>query len=529
MTRQSRVIQVEGLASMQTPTIEFFSGRTPAWTLVTSLCVIALLRIFRTRRHALPFPPGPKGLPIIGNALDMPNKNAWLTYSRWGRKYDSDIVHAEFLGTHVIVLNSAKAVHELFEKRSSIYSDRPPLPSLTHLIRMSWNIAFLPYGPRWRTWRKVFHEYFHPNASRQYRPQELKAARQLLENLLRTPEQYGHHLRFMSGQVIMGIAYGINIAPRDDPYVSLAESALHAIEAASIKGWTFDMLPFYMRLPWWVPGAGFKKEAARLAPEVDEMVNKPYQTVKDALAAGVAVPSVAASMITNLREKPSHEDELTSKAVPATMYIGGADTTAAALLTFFLAMVLHPDAQKRAQKEIDSVVGSGRLPDFDDEKSLPYVSAMVEEVLRWHPVAPIAVPHRLVKDDVYDGYFLPAGSIVIGNAWAMLHDESVFPEPSQFRPERFLDPKVKPLDAGFGFGRRICPGRFMARSSMWIAIASVLAVYDISPVIDGNGVPQIPKEEYTEGIVSYPAEFACTIRPRSNQAEGLIVASKDTA
>jgi len=60
---------------------------------------------------------------------------------------------------------------------------------------MSWNIAFLPYGPRWRSWRKVFHEYFHPSASRQYRPQELKAARQLVENLLRTPEQYGHHLR----------------------------------------------------------------------------------------------------------------------------------------------------------------------------------------------------------------------------------------------------------------------------------------------------------------------------------------------
>jgi len=60
---------------------------------------------------------------------------------------------------------------------------------------MSWNIAFLPYGPRWRSWRKVFHEHFHPSASRQYQPRELRAARQLLENLLRTPERYGHHLR----------------------------------------------------------------------------------------------------------------------------------------------------------------------------------------------------------------------------------------------------------------------------------------------------------------------------------------------
>ncbi|KAF8262577.1 cytochrome P450 [Lactarius quietus] len=447
----------------------------------------------------------------------MPSKNQWLTYSLWGKQYNSDIVHATALGTHIIVLNSAKAVHELFEKRSSIYSDRPPLPSLTHLIRMNWNIAFLPYGPRWRNWRKVFHDHFHPNASRQYRPRELKAARQLLVNLLRTPENYGEHLRFMSGQVIIGIAYGIDIAPHDDPYVSLAEKALQAVESASIIGWTFDMLPFYMHLPWWFPGASFKKEAAKWAPHIDDMINKPYQTVKDALAKGAAVPSVAASMITSLREKPSGEDELTSKA------------TVAALLTFILAMVLHPDAQIKAQMEIDNVIGVNRLPDFGDETSLPYVSALVKEVMRWHPVAPIAVPHRLVTDDVYEGYLLPAGSMVIGNAWAVLHDEAVFPEPSQFRPERFLDPNVKLPEAVYGFGRRICPGRFMARSSMWITVASILAAFEIRPITDDAGVPQIPREDYNPGIISYPDAFACAIRPRLKYTEELVVASLNMA
>jgi len=328
----------------------------------------------------------------------------------------------------------------------------------------------------------------------------------------------------------MGIAYGIEIAPHDDPYVSLAEKALHAVEAATITGWTFDMLPFYIHLPWWFPGAGFKKKAEKLAPHIDEMVNKPYQTVKDALATGLAVPSVAASMIASLHENPSREDELTSKAVPATMYIGGADTTVAALLTFFLAMVLHPDAQRRAQTEIDNVVGTGRLPDFGDEVSLPYVSALVNEVMRWHPVAPVAVPHRLVMDDIYEGYFLPAGSIVIGNTWAVLHDERVYPEPGRFRPERYLDSNLKPPDAVFGFGRRICPGRYMARSSMWITIASVLAAFEISPVVDSDGIPQLPKEEYSAGSIAYPEAFVCRIRPRSKRAEELIVSSsKDVA
>ena len=84
----------------------------------------------------------------------------------------------------------------------------------------------------------------------------------------------------------------------------------------------------------------------------------------------------------------------------------------------------------------------------------------------------------------------------------MLHDDAVFPEPLRFRPERFLDRKVKRPDVGFGFGRRVCPGRFMARSSMWIAVASVLAAFEISPVVDGRGVPQIPKEAYSVGVIS---------------------------
>ena len=142
-TRQSLFISKQFITGVEMPTsMQFYSTCASPWTLVFSFCTIVLLHIFR-RRPVLSFPPGPKGLPILGNALDMPCRNPWLTYSQWGKScstyfslhsvecvhylfgtIDSDIVHANYLGTHVIVLNSANAVHELFEKRSSIYSDR---------------------------------------------------------------------------------------------------------------------------------------------------------------------------------------------------------------------------------------------------------------------------------------------------------------------------------------------------------------------------------------------------------------------
>ena len=89
----------------------------------------------------------------------------------------------------------------------------------------------------------------------------------------------------------------------------------------------------------------------------------------------------------------------------------------AALQRFFVAMSLYPDVQKKAQAELDAVVGPHRLPEFGDRESLPYICALVKELLRWHVVTPICVPHRVVADDEYNGYHIPAHSTIIGNTW----------------------------------------------------------------------------------------------------------------
>ncbi|KAF8883974.1 cytochrome P450 [Infundibulicybe gibba] len=125
-----------------------------------------------------------------------------------------------------------------------------------------------------------------------------------------------------------------------------------------------------------------------------------------------------------------------------------------------MAMALYPDAQRTAQAELDSVVGKTSLPEFTDRDSLPYVNAITKELLRWHNVAPLAVPHMTTIDDEYDGYFIPKGSTIIGDSWSILHDPETYDQPLEFRPERFLkdgkiDPSVQGAEvAAFGFGRR---------------------------------------------------------------------------
>ena len=123
-------------------------------------------------------------------------------------------------------------------------------------------------------------------------------------------------------------------------------------------------------------------------------------------------------------------------------------------------MTLNPEAMKKAQEELDRVVGKGELPDFSHKDRLPYIDALVKEVLRWSPSVPLSLPNRATQDDVYRGFFIPGGAIVIQNVWAISRDPSIYPDPETFNPDRFLkDGKINPLvlnpeDRVFGAGRR---------------------------------------------------------------------------
>ena len=90
------------------------------------------------------------------------------------------------------------------------------------------------------------------------------------------------------------------------------------------------------------------------------------------------------------------------------------------MLSFFMAMALHPEVQKKAQAELDLVVGPNRFPQYNDRDALPYVNAIVREALRWQNVAPLGLAHRSISDDEYDGYFIPEGTIILTNVWSVL-------------------------------------------------------------------------------------------------------------
>ncbi|KAI0629120.1 cytochrome P450 [Trametes polyzona] len=493
------------------------------YVLVIAVLVLVGARILLTRRNSsrLPLPPGPRPLPLIGNVLDFPKVHLGREFRALSDKY-GDVTYLKVLGQSVILIGSYEAACELLEKRSANYSDRPQ-SVMVKMTNLDWIFVFKDYGAEWRRYRRELHNCFVPDMMARYYPIQRRITHELLRNLLERPADFSAHIKFSFAAIVLRIVYGLDASQGDRKYYHLVERLATIAEDISTPGrHIVEAFPSMQYLPSWFPGTGFRELAAGWKKELASIRDYLYDTAKEAMTSS----SVKESVITKFREA-NLEEEL-ARNVTATIYASGADTTNAAVHAFILAMAMHPDAQLKAQTELDAIVGPGRLPDFSDQSSLPYVTALVKEVLRWHVVAPIGVPHRSVADDEFNGYHIPAGSIVIPNQWAMSRDPSHYPDSENFDPGRFLtegklDPTVRdPADFVFGFGRRICPGRHFAEASLFITCASILHTLQIAPPLDEHGVPKKLEANINSLAVSHLLPFECRIVPRNVRMEGLI-------
>ncbi|KAJ6504480.1 cytochrome P450 [Mycena vulgaris] len=340
-----------------------------------SVAALALWKWSSQHKRTLPLPPGPLKLPLVGNLFDMPSKFEWETYMKWSQIYNSNIIHL---------------VHEI-----------------------------------WRKYRRLSHQAFNATAARNYRPKERAASHEVLRRLLRDPDNVMEHLSHMAGDIIMSVAYGINVLPENDPYIELAKEAVHTLVIASVPGrFLVDALPVLKYVPDWLPGAGFKRTAKTWHKLARAMIDSPFAHAKRAIAAGNAPASFTSVLLGKI------DDSESVKAIAGNIQS-------------------NPEAQKKAQLEIDSVVGNGRLPDFDDEDSLP---------------------PKLV---------------------------AMYPDAYVFNADRFLldgkpNPAVRNPDAAFGFRRSI-----------------VLAAFDIRKAIGDDGQIIEPAYEYFPGLVSLTSRPGC--------------------
>ncbi|KAF8989702.1 cytochrome P450 [Cyathus striatus] len=481
---------------------------------------LAAKLFFQSGNSKNKLPPGPKGYPIIGNLLDMPSGDEVFVWKKWRDQW-GPLNSVTTFGRTIVVANSYKVAYELCEKKGSIYSDRAPIPMAGELVGWKENLAFRPYGNEFRYGRRVYHQAFGNAASlAQFQPAQAKEASRFLRNLLDDSKNFDRLTASFAGAMSMRTAYGYEEVDID--FVQLVNKVMDIAGVASApNSFLVNLVPSLLKVPTWVPGQNYRKIAAKWREKLLHMNQIPWDFVKSQVAAGTALDSFSSRL---LKEVKSEKDETYLKWLAAGILVGGSDTTYGTLLSYFLAMIHNPKVQKKAQAEIESVVGHDRLPTFEDRPHLPYVDAIVKEIYRTFVVGPLGIPHTSSEDDIHDGYFIPKGSIIFTNIWLIAHDPEVFTRPMDFWPERYMGdkPEQDSMEFAFGFGRRICPGRFLADAAVWITVAKLLATFDVVPPLDENGKEYIPPIEMTPGLVSHPKHFNCRIVPRSEKAVELI-------
>ena len=210
------------------------------------------------------------------------------------------------------------------------------------------------------------------------------------------------------------------------------------------------------------------------------------------------------------------------------MIEAGSETTSSTFNSIILYLMVNPEVVKTAHDEIVRVIGDSRSPTWSDEENLPYVRSIVKEILRVRPVASVGSPHYTDADITYRNHFIPKGTVVTLNQYAIQSSPSRWSDPDKFDPSRYLS---YPLKAGqyvgqanpdlrdhwsFGGGRRICPGMHLAENSLFMLCAKFLWAFEPKPPLDETGtevIPDISDDAYEPGTTTLPKPFRCRLVP----------------
>ncbi|OQU98374.1 hypothetical protein CLAIMM_04170 [Cladophialophora immunda] len=476
--------------------------------LLLSLALLAIisLRYYEYRRDRN-LPPGPPRLPLMGNLHQAPEKVPWRTYEQWTKKY-GPIFSLQYGLSTIIMLGTHETARELLEKRSNIYSGRPRFVMADDNVTRGRHIMLMTYGPKWRTHTNIQASVLNARVSQTYKPLQDLESKQLVHEFLRGND-FAKIYRRYTASLMFSLAYGKRSPTGTDPEI-LGADAINEnfLRAGRVGTWIVDAIPILNYLP---PALAPWKKTAEKFFRLESGLHLAN------MRNGEKTPSWNMTKQIRATKESKQIPDLDISYNVGIIYQAGLDTTNIALDVFTLAAATQPRFVQVAQAELDRVVGSDRLPSFEDQASLPYINAVVKEVLRWRPVSAGGIPHAVMQDDEYMGYRIPKGATVIGNHWSIHMDESTFPRPMEFRPERWLENPELPLYA-FGFGRRACTGQHVSNNSLFIIVARVLWAFEIKKALDERGDEvEIDDMAFTSGFNSRPEPFEVRFVPRSRR------------
>ncbi|KAK6943960.1 Cytochrome P450 [Dillenia turbinata] len=468
-------------------------------TALALLLVLVLKKISHTSTKSLP--PGPPGWPVIGNMLDlggvMPHQTLYKLQLRYG-----PVMWLQLGSIGTLVVQSAKAAADLFKSHDLAISDRR-CPDVVKVHGYNQGaISVCRYGPYWRFVRRLY-------ASELINKQidGMTVRRKCIDDMIRSIEEETEASRARGGlgevivwQSLFLMTFNLmgNLIFSKDLLGSDGKEGHHFLDAMNnIVEWAgkpnvADFLPFLK----WVDPQGLRRAASKEMAQALEVVAGFMQEREKERCS--EKEKIERDFLDALLESESDEKEgkisyQNIKIIIVEAFFGGTETTSSVLEWTLTELLRKPEIMRKAQGELDSVVGAKSKVEESDIDKLVYLQTIIKETLRLHPSLPLLVPRNTLEDINYMGYWIPKNTQVFVNAWAIGRDPEFWDDPLTFKPERFLDANIdyKGQIFGlipFGSGRRMCVGMSMAHRVLHLAVASLLHYFDWE--LDGNIIPE---------------------------------------
>ncbi|KAI8375700.1 cytochrome P450 [Choanephora cucurbitarum] len=397
-----------------------------------------------------------------------------------------------------IFISEPSLAHEVFVAQGALTSGRPYITWGNKIFgEGDRGVVFNDYNKNWKNARTAILNILSPKSVDGFDDLLQQEADHLVNTLIQKSKYFGQvdpaeFVRCSSLNIILATAFGIPgvQSPEDSLYkeiVDIIETTLWFANVIADPGVFFPILSFLDVI--------FRRERKMIdykenvvLPLLTKLVNQARESDKD-------------SLIKKLDSiKDEHDiDEQNILVLMTELLAAGADTVFAATLWAFSVMCNHFDIQLKLREEVDAFISrNGRIPTFADRLELPYFNAFLKETLRFRPPALFSIPRKASRDVVYKNYIIPKDTVVLSNIHTLHSDSNTYVDPEKFMPERFLNDSrsIYACSNGqiynrdqfvFGWGRRMCPGIYLAENELFNTLTRVVARCDVKPALSSDG------------------------------------------
>ncbi|KAI1883606.1 hypothetical protein AGOR_G00233300 [Albula goreensis] len=535
---------VEGL--MLQNTSQYPDVGTVVVALTTFCAVYCMLHELRWRRDFSSIPPGPKPWPLIGNCGDfiipgfilklmskvrngtVESRNSvppspHVILMEQSKLYGN--VYSLFVGNQlVVILTGYEVIKDALANRGDVFSDRPNVPIIS-IITKRRGIVFAPYGTVWKQQRKFCHATLRNfglgKLSLEPRIQE-ELGLVKTELLRKSEEADGAGIDLSSlisnavSNVICSISFGRRYTHQDQEFRTMLDLMARGLEIiVDPSAVLINVCPWLYYAPF-----GIFKEIRKVESDLTVFLRAIIAQHSSSLDPDNPKDLIDMYLVEAVQQKERAGAEGTSFSedylfyIISDLFIAGTDTTTNTMLWIILYMCMYPDVQERVQMEIDSVVGSDRLPSLKDKTSLPFTEATIMEVQRMTVVVPLAIPHMASQTTVFRDYVIPKGTVILPNLWSVHRDPTVWDNPDTFHPCRFLNGngqiQRRECFVPFGIGHRVCMGEQLAKMELFLMFSSLMQAFSFRLP---EGLPPPPMHGRF-GVTLAPCPYTVCVTPR---------------